>query len=440
MRLPLTLKICAGALFLAVLQAVIAISAFRTLQSSPEPTASRNQAAVLALSRMQLSLAALGSTEVELLQGGRAVEGGLVAYHRKQLAAALDQLSVEGAGDLPPQLRSAQELYLSHLANFMALPAGTTPEVLQARAELLRQQRTGVEDQLRRFQDQLLAEQQRRVLDSAKARERSAVLLLLLAGLGTVLGVGASLVVARRVAASLGRLSYATSAIAEGAFDAVPQVDSNDELGDLATGLGVMAKKLKNYEQICLDASPLTRLPGNIAIERALNDRIRVGEKFALCYVDLDNFKAYNDRYGYAKGSEIIKATGEILYECCRRHGRVEDFVGHIGGDDFVLITSPELVDTVCAAIIEDFDRMIPGHYNHQDLERGYIEAIDRYGTTRQFPIMTLSIAVVSDDKRQISSPQEIAQVASEIKDFVKALPGSNYLIDRRRGQRLGLG
>lgn len=436
MRLPLTLKICAGALFLAVLQAVIAISAFRSLQSNPEPSDSRTQGAVLAIARMHHSLEALGSLEGELKTAESSAGQALIRFHRKQLETDLDHIIADGVGKTSPQWRAVQEGFLTNLANFLSLPAGTTQEVLIARMELLQQQRVLAQDQLRQLQELLQREQHQRKNEAAKTRESSALLLLILAGLGTVLGVGVSLLVAMRVGSALGRLSYSTSAIAEGAFDAVPQVYSNDELGDLAAGLGVMAQKLKNYEQLCLDASPLTRLPGNIAIERALNDRLRVGEKFALCYVDLDNFKAYNDRYGYAKGSEIIKMTGEILYESCRRHGRVEDFVGHIGGDDFVLITSPELVPAVCGAIIQDFDRMIPGHYNVKDLELGYIEATDRYGTPRQFPIMTLSIAVVSDDKRQISSPQEIAQVASEIKDFVKAMPGSNYLIDRRRGLR----
>ena len=436
MRLPLTLKICAGALFLAVLQAVIAISAFRALQSTPEPTDTHQQQITTTLTRMQVALTALGSSE-ELLQAGEGM--GLIPfadYHHRQLQTALDQLAAEGVGDGLELVRPGLEGYVGHLKELAKRQPGPLGEAASSQLTLLRQQRTELEEGLRQYQEIVQQGRQTRLIDAAKARERSALQLLLLASLGTVLGVGASLLVARRVATALGRLSYATTVISEGAFDAAPQVNSNDELGDLATGLGIMAQKLKNYEQLCLDASPLTRLPGNIAIERALNDRLRIGEKFALCYVDLDNFKAYNDRYGYANGSEIIRATGEILYECCRKHGRVEDFVGHIGGDDFVLITSPELVPAVCEAVIGAFDRMIPGHYSPEDLARGYIEAIDRYGTPRQFPIMTLSIAVVSDDKRQISSPQEIAQVASEIKDFVKALPGSNYLVDRRRGQR----
>lgn len=440
MRLPLTLKICAGALFLAILQAVIAISAFRALQSAPETTEVHRQQILTTLTRMQFSLAALGSSE-ELLQAGQGM--GIIPfadYHHRQLQIALEQLAAEGVGNGPELLRPGLEGYVGNLRALAKRPPGPLEETARSKLSMLRQQRTGLEEGLRQFQEKIQLDRQTRSGDAAKAREQSALRLLLLASLGTVLGVGASLLVARRVASALGRLSHATTVISEGAFDAAPQVSSNDELGDLAAGLGVMAQKLKNYEQLCLDASPLTRLPGNIAIERALNDRLRMGEKFALCYVDLDNFKAYNDRYGYAKGSDIIKATGEILYESCRRHGRVEDFVGHIGGDDFVLITSPELVPGICEVVIREFDRMIPSHYSAQDVERGYIEATDRYGTHRHFPIMTLSIAVVSDDKRQISSPQEIAQVASEIKDFVKALPGSNFLVDRRRGQRSGPG
>lgn len=436
MRLPLTLKICAGALFLAALQAVIAVSAFRAMQTTVDTEDLRHPVILETVVAMQASVAALGSREAPLLQGERESVGAFLSFHQEQLQAALEKLSVEGAGAATGQVGLRLARYLGTLEAL----ATQTPhgEAARNQAAVLRKQRLELEAGLKELQDGTKQGLYQRTLTSAKIRENSALLILLLAGLGTVLGVGMSLVVARRVATALSRLSYATSAIAEGAFDAVPQVDTNDELGDLAAGVSVMAQKLKNYEQLCLDASPLTRLPGNIAIERALNERLRVGEKFSLCYADLDNFKAYNDRYGYAKGSDIIKATGEILYECCRQHGRVEDFVGHIGGDDFVLITSPELVPAVCEAILLEFDRMIPNHYNAQDLELGYIEATDRYGTPRQFPIMTLSIAVVSDDRRQISSPQEIAQVASEIKDFVKAMPGSNYLVDRRRGQRSG--
>ncbi len=261
-------------------------------------------------------------------------------------------------------------------------------------------------------------------------------LILSLGILGIVIGGCLVAVVVFYVLGALNKLQISTHFIGDGAFDVEPQVTSHDEIGDLSRALASMGKKLKSYEEKCLDASPLTRLPGNIAIERALLDRMRRGEKFALCYADLDYFKAYNDRYGYARGSGVIKGIAELIFQAKQKHARSGDFVGHIGGDDFVLITSPALVDTVCKNIISEFDRVIPEYYDSEDREKGYIEGTDRYGVKRRFPLLTISIAVVSDAQRNIQSPTEIAQVAAEIKDFVKTLPGSNYLFDRRRNPR----
>jgi len=193
-----------------------------------------------------------------------------------------------------------------------------------------------------------------------------------------------------------------------------------------------MMLKIKDSQRRYLDASPLTRLPGNLAIEQVLQDKMDHGEKFALSYIDLDDFKAYNDRYGYAKGSDLIKMTGEVLYRAKDEYAEAQDFVGHIGGDDFVLVTSPDIVEQVCKAIISEFDSLIPDYYHADDLEKGFVEGTDRYGVKRRFSIMSISIAVVSDVQRSFTSPIEIAKVATEIKDYVKSLPGSNYLIDRR--------
>lgn len=197
-----------------------------------------------------------------------------------------------------------------------------------------------------------------------------------------------------------------------------------------------MMLKIKDSQQRYLDASPLTRLPGNLAIEQVLKGKMDRGENFALCYIDLDDFKAFNDKYGYAKGSDLIKMTGEVLYQAKDKYAEQQDFVGHIGGDDFVLITSPDGADQVCQEIISEFDRQIPEYYVEEDRASGFIEGMDRYGVKRRFPIMSISIAVVSDVKRSFTSPVEIARVATEIKDYVKSLPGSNYLIDRRVSTR----
>ena len=261
------------------------------------------------------------------------------------------------------------------------------------------------------------------------------VLLVGLAGfLGGLIGM---VIAASQATRMLGRLKQATQQLANVVLDQeLP--DSGTALGDdLEYDIREMMRKIQTSQQLCLDASPLTRLPGNIAIEQVLMGKMLHDEKFALCYLDLDDFKAYNDRYGYARGSELIKLTGEVIHRAKNEHGDPEDFVGHIGGDDFVLITSPDNVEPVCQAIIAAFDAAVPAHYDSDDRAHGYIEGTDRYGVTRRFPLMSISIAVVSDARRNFTSPLEIARVATEIKDYVKSLPGSNYLVDRRTGQRV---
>jgi GGDEF domain-containing protein len=262
-------------------------------------------------------------------------------------------------------------------------------------------------------------------------------IVVLLVGLaGFLIGLIGMVIAASQAARMLGRLKQATQQLANVVLDQeLP--DTGTSMGDdLEHDIREMMRMIQTSQQLCLDASPLTRLPGNIAIEQVLKGKMLHDEKYALCYIDLDDFKAYNDKYGYARGSELIKLTGEVIHRAKNEHGDPDDFVGHIGGDDFVLITSPDNVEPVCQAIIDAFDAAVPAHYDTDDRANGYIEGTDRYGVTRRFPLMSISIAVVSDARRNFTSPLEIAQVATEIKDYVKTLPGSNYLIDRRTGQR----
>lgn len=256
------------------------------------------------------------------------------------------------------------------------------------------------------------------------------VLILALTGLlGGLIGMAFA---AHQAALIVERLRQAARHLGDVVLDELSPSDFLTINDGLDKEIQEMMLKIKDSQQRYLDASPLTRLPGNMAIEQVLKDKMDQGEKFALCYIDLDDFKAFNDRYGYAKGSDLIKMTGEVLYRAKDEYAEQQDFVGHIGGDDFVLITSPEKVEKVCQSIIGEFDRLIPGYYLTEDRDKGFIEGTDRYGTKRRFPIMSVSIAVVSDVKRSFRSPIEIAKVATEIKDYVKSLPGSNYLIDRR--------
>lgn len=173
-----------------------------------------------------------------------------------------------------------------------------------------------------------------------------------------------------------------------------------------------------------LGASPTTRLPGSAAIEREVIRRFEAGERFGLCYLDLDNLKAYNDHYGYAKADGVVQQTGDLLRDLVAGPG---DFVGHVAGDDFVFITALERVDTVCQQIIDAFDRLIPLYYDAEDRRRGYIEAEDRFGQRRRFPLMSVSVAAVICDGH-FTEHNEVSRAAAELKMRAKAIPGSKYL------------
>jgi len=177
-------------------------------------------------------------------------------------------------------------------------------------------------------------------------------------------------------------------------------------------------------------ASPTTHLPGGMAIEREVQRRIEEGEAYALCYLDIDNLKAFNDYYGYAKADGVILQTGDLLVEAVERFGTEEDFVGHIAGDDFVLVTAPERADAIGRAALEAFDRIIPLYYGQEDRRRGYIETSDRFGIERRFSVMTLSVVSVIDSGGRFKEHGKVAVRAAALKQKAKARDGSVYLRD----------
>ncbi len=179
-------------------------------------------------------------------------------------------------------------------------------------------------------------------------------------------------------------------------------------------------------------ANPLTGLPGNIAIENELSRRLDLGESFAFMYLDIDSFKAFNDHYSFRRGDEAIKLTASILLSAVSLEGSGTDFVGHVGGDDFVLIVASECTEAVVEEIIRDFDHKIPKLYEKEDRERGYIETKDRRGNLTRFPLMSITIAVVQGDGRQHRHIGEISQIAAELKSFGKKEAGSNVVWERR--------
>lgn len=327
------------------------------------------------------------------------------------------------------------------------VPVSGAYENFRASAELLFQEKTqslqeikaSAED-VRSSIDKFYIDQQQLLkarLDKAnKKQDQTIRWSILISFAGFLLAVCVIVVFIYNTSSSLKKLKRATFRIAEGDFDYDPQIPGGDEFGDLARDFTRMASKLKVLEQISLDASPLTRLPGNIAIEKVLDRKLQEEHPFAVCYADLDNFKAYSDRYGYVKGSEVIKITGEIIYDVVKRHSSEDAFVGHVGGDDFVMIIPTEDVNAVCTAVIDTFTVKIREHYSPEDLKKGALEGKDRYGVHRVFPIMTISIAVLTCKKGEYDSAVKIAKAAVQIKEYVKETPGSNYLINRRRKER----
>lgn len=183
-------------------------------------------------------------------------------------------------------------------------------------------------------------------------------------------------------------------------------------------------------------ANPLTRLPGNVAILNEFSRRMENNSLFAACYLDLDKFKSYNDKYGFEHGDEVIRETARILIRSVRDSGNKDDFIGHIGGDDFVLVTTPDKADNLCKKIIDDFEKTAPSFYNETDRKNGYIVAHSRKGVEQKFPLVSVSIGVVTNEFRKIEHVAQISEIGAELKALAKGMERSNYVKDKRGSNR----
>jgi diguanylate cyclase (GGDEF)-like protein len=174
--------------------------------------------------------------------------------------------------------------------------------------------------------------------------------------------------------------------------------------------------------------SPLTGLPGNVQIETDMQRRVGAGEIFAVLWLDLDNFKAFNDRYGFIRGDKAINYLANVLREAV-----VDDqFIGHIGGDDFVVLTSAEDVEQLCQSIVARFDKDVKDLYDPEDAERGTVVVTDRLGRELEYPLLSVSIGAATNEHRPVEDYRELVEIATEMKSFSKKRPGSVYAIDRR--------
>jgi diguanylate cyclase (GGDEF)-like protein len=179
-------------------------------------------------------------------------------------------------------------------------------------------------------------------------------------------------------------------------------------------------------------ASPLTGLPGNITIDAEVKQRLERGETFAMLMIDIDSFKSFNDRYGYSRGDQVIQALARILLDALQANGASDTFLGHIGGDDFIVLARPEVAEPIAERIVLEFDRMVPSHYDAEDRERGYVEVLNRRHIVERFQLMTLTVALVSTDRYSITHQVELNDVAQELKQHGKSITGSVVVGERR--------
>lgn len=201
------------------------------------------------------------------------------------------------------------------------------------------------------------------------------------------------------------------------------------------TELIARVKAVLRRSQAMRDVSPLTGLPGNFRISSTIDDRISDPDnEFAIAWVDLDNFKSFNDHYGFMRGDQVIKFTAHVLLEAAAELQNQRAFVGHIGGDDFVAVLDAKEAEPFCKTVIQLFDDGILDFYDTADALRGYVEVTDRRGERHAFPLVSISLGVVTNTHRGVTSQWEASAIAVEMKEFAKRQAGSSYEIDRRIG------
>ncbi|MFH1379408.1 MAG: EAL domain-containing protein [bacterium] len=200
------------------------------------------------------------------------------------------------------------------------------------------------------------------------------------------------------------------------------------DLAELLARVGTIIKR----HYYSLDANPLTRLPGNLSIMRTIETRLSEKKLVAITYFDLDYFKAFNDVYGFSNGDDVIRHTSRIILSAVHDFGNPDDFVGHIGGDDFIAISTPEKIDVICLDALQKFDATIINFYSHDDQEKGRIIIEDRRGKIKEFPIMSISAATVTNEYKSIKHIGQISAIATELKKYAKSFKGSCYVKDRR--------
>ena len=208
-------------------------------------------------------------------------------------------------------------------------------------------------------------------------------------------------------------------------------VTREDELVGVVSVQKMLDRLARVQVEMAKGANPLTGLPGNVAIEREIESRAQSPRPSSLIYADLDHFKIYNDLYGFDAGDKMILLLSAIMAWAVRRHGGPNGYIGHVGGDDFVIITNPEYAERLCQGVIRCFKRLVPRLYSPEDRAQGYIEGKNRTGEPASFPLTSVSLAII--DCHSNMTIHAISQKAAEMKKYAKSIEGNVFVRDRRK-------
>lgn len=230
----------------------------------------------------------------------------------------------------------------------------------------------------------------------------------------------------------ISKLEKITHEVSKGDFNQDIDIKQDDEIGMLANAFKEMTLNLVRIREEAKGSNPLSGLPGNNVIVQKIEEMIHHGREFAVIYGDLDNFKAYNDKYGFSRGDDAILYTRDCFIDAAKKYGDPLTFVGHEGGDDFVVVCTFATWEGLCKGITSAFDGDIKQFYNDADAKQGFIESLDRQGRRMRFPLMSISLAVASNHYRPIDDHRMVVSIAAEMKKFVKKMEGSTYAIDKR--------
>jgi GGDEF domain-containing protein/CHASE3 domain sensor protein len=441
MNLTLRHKIFLGYLamiFLTVIVAAYAIWSLVELNKITSDVIYNDLAAAEKLAKLNDTLLAQDLYEKRFLTLGQAEAESSFWTRSREVKSQLEEIATaeEGLKNVVDNVGASHASYdLLFNKEASLIRAGKRGEAEEMSAGPVKAAFNRIMMAMKDVESQIKARQNVHIGNSNSLGARALMITIILSASSLVFGILFASLITNHLTTAVDRLKAAANSIRSGNYDNVPEIQGADELTDLAISFKEMSARLKELEEMNLDANPLTKLPGNLAIEKELLTRLNETQKFSFCLADLDNFKAFNDRYGYARGSEVIKWMGEMLSQIKKEIGAPDDFLGHIGGDDFVIICLPERVNQFCNRIIEEFDAGISAFYDPEDVKKGFITSLDRSEHPAIFGIMTISIAVVNTDRTLIREPKEVATKVTELKQYAKTFAKSLYIMDRRRSQ-----